>query len=1135
MAHAYTALRGSWAGSAVQRRTTGARYGLAQLSDGTEVFLVWNSSASRYELWRASGAAGAVPVAVRIANITSTWFVRPTTGTESQLVDLCVDDDDNIYVFGANYTQPYQVCAVTYRKQSGYVWSAVNNAPTGWQTAHPILGVRAVWSGSHVIVAAFVNGDADLKNLAAWRHSTALLQSGWSLASTGARSEFVDGYWPTQIDLAPTGIPGLTAETAFGTIYDHYDVVLACKVNNLDLVWPTRLWRIKSQNFGPLLSPFSLLQQVDVHSTARIRLVTKNSGEGVAYLVAGRHDTDPTNLAVHRYSYNVQAGTSGIATTFAADISGEWVGATSPIGWNWDALYDPAGDHGAVLYWDPDENSTIRRRTFTMPASAAAVWSGSTDVVDTNVGWGGTNTVLRVVSAPRISAWAGWQGDHEDTGDGGLLGDRLTQNTPPNIPVRVAPEDDAYQTPAAATGFWWEFVDPDVGDTEEAFQLRVRRKAAGAAWTYWDATANAFSATPVWSESTTSEYAPGVTRQTTAIPAGVLTNGVWYEWQVRSRDSRRTESGWSDTGTFLSGNPPDVVIDSAVADSTGAITVDWTYSDIEGDPQATWRVKVFASAGQVWPDGAWPDPYRFDPELWDTVWDSGVVYDRDDRQCVTGPLLPGRYVVFIQVREEVTNLVSNWTQMLSGGLPDEVVVDGWQPLAISAQAWQAGSRGPYADLTVIEPGNLLSAAQSSVESGPSAADWAAVSNCTLSGVTGGVHGSKALRMTASGSGTMICTTPTGLSGIPVVENVAYRLAAAIQAQDASRTCTLEAAWYNTAGTQIGSAAAAASVAAPVGAWVPVAGIVTAPAGAAYAAMRASVASAASGNRIDLDTISMAGTVSDDHDYQWELGPAAHTWTVESCDTPTGLDQLLVEGVSRPSAPPIPGAVALWPFDSDELAVETVGNSTTTYPAGTPHPEGVDGPFPAQHTGAARFSGTGTIDTVFAGTLTDDAVTVSVWFRVETPGEAGTLIQADAGAGDVLVEIAADGTITWGGGCDWDDWTLYRWHQAVWVASDAGCDLYIDGTLVVSDVAATTRVVGTTVQFGSGWPGRIGMCAVWDSALDSGQIAWLHAYARAMFADWQPVFAAAGLDAATQLVRDYTAPLNRRRFYRGVRE
>jgi len=167
----------------------------------------------------------------------------------------------------------------------------------------------------------------------------------------------------------------------------------------------------------------------------------------------------------------------------------------------------------------------------------------------------------------------------------------------------------------------------------------------------------------------------------------------------------------------------------------------------------------------------------------------------------------------------------------------------------SVASWLAGGGGvvapaaaSYIALGTGYP-NLLSANQSGMEGTPTG--WEASTNCTVAQSTAHVwQGLYSLAMTASGSGTMIATTTPGAAAVAVSPSQAYAASAHFFADSATRSVSVNIAWYDASGVLISTSTGTASTDS-ASAWKRVYVLATSPSNAAFAAVQAQVAGASS--------------------------------------------------------------------------------------------------------------------------------------------------------------------------------------------------------------------------------------------------------------------------------------------------
>jgi hypothetical protein len=238
------------------------------------------------------------------------------------------------------------------------------------------------------------------------------------------------------------------------------------------------------------------------------------------------------------------------------------------------------------------------------------------------------------------------------------------------------------------------------------------------------------------------------------------------------------------SGTVTSGSRPPITVQ---------------HVDAESDPMDYYQLKIFSSA-QYGAGG-------FDPETSTATWDSGVVA-LSVNAGNTFQVTPGvdlangiTYKAYVKVRQAVDGMWSNngpgaWRL----GSAFTVVLDAPAQATITAAADDANAR-----ITVTAQGrdNELTKNQADIETDTTG--WAAGANTTISRITStAAHGSASLQLRSVAAGATSATTPTGLSGIPVVGSKQYTAIANIRriSATANRNGRIDIAWYTAAGALI---------------------------------------------------------------------------------------------------------------------------------------------------------------------------------------------------------------------------------------------------------------------------------------------------------------------------------------------
>lgn len=203
---------------------------------------------------------------------------------------------------------------------------------------------------------------------------------------------------------------------------------------------------------------------------------------------------------------------------------------------------------------------------------------------------------------------------------------RVPLNQPPNAPHLVSPVGGVFVDVDQAQRFDWGFSDPVGTDSQSAYELQWRAVGA-ASW-----------ATTGWQVTSGTRH---------DFAAGTFSDGVDYEWQVRTKDAGGLDGPWSASGFFAgAGAPDDLAIVAPANDSTVTARVDVTWSVSDQD---SYQVRV------VGDDAGSPDT--------DTVLsDTGEIADPAARaQTVT--LDVSGVTRHLQVRVKDSGVFSEWASV----------------------------------------------------------------------------------------------------------------------------------------------------------------------------------------------------------------------------------------------------------------------------------------------------------------------------------------------------------------------------------------------------------------------------------------------------------------------------------------
>jgi len=291
--------------------------------------------------------------------------------------------------------------------------------------------------------------------------------------------------------------------------------------------------------------------------------------------------------------------------------------------------------------------------------------------------------------------------------------------------------------------------------------------------------------------------------------------------------------------------------------------VNWTYSDIDGDVQSAYQIKIFSSS-QYGASG-------FNVETSTSILDTGIIYSTNTGQSVEIDLPNSTtYRAYVKVAQLVNgiNYFSNWnySQFTMG-------IDS--PATPTVVAVYDSTTGSVA-VTVYGRTNFLTANQASLETDTTG--WVALTNCAIARSTDqSSSGTASLAMTASSAGNIIAETSIGY--LQVTPNVNFSVTAEFLAKTTIRQCAVGIEWLNSSYASISQTFGSASNNS-TSSWSAKTHTATAPPSALYAQVLLKVISPSSSEIHYVDKIAFhAGTSP-----TWTKGGfSTFTFTVERSD------------------------------------------------------------------------------------------------------------------------------------------------------------------------------------------------------------------------------------------------------------
>jgi hypothetical protein len=165
----------------------------------------------------------------------------------------------------------------------------------------------------------------------------------------------------------------------------------------------------------------------------------------------------------------------------------------------------------------------------------------------------------------------------------------------------------------------WKFSDPDVADTQGSYEVEIEVETAPGAGTFT-------------SFVDTGKVAGAV--QVYNITANTMTTGTLYRWRVRTWDNKDLVGPFSAYRTFRTTPAPTVAITTPSSDGawgSDTCSIDWSFSDPDGEPQKDRQVRVVRLSDSV------------------EVLNTGKVATSDQAYTITGLANGTNYRVFVRV------------------------------------------------------------------------------------------------------------------------------------------------------------------------------------------------------------------------------------------------------------------------------------------------------------------------------------------------------------------------------------------------------------------------------------------------------------------------------------------------------
>ena len=810
-----------------------------QLSDGTFVFAVWNPGTSHWDLMWTS-------------DHTTINTLASNPLSYSGPLAICRDNSDNIYLLINGSTS--QLVLMAFTKGTGYTWTAQSMGTVAYSGYAVLQGIDMCWcntgggtsNAGHLAIVIQVSGSGGSGNpcyfitLAAGAVLTGGGNAAFTLTASLSNPACMGnggGQSLYPISIAPDGFGGTSGLVARASgINSGY-------ANATDIT--IGAWAIS--NTGTLTTNTLILTTATGQAPSgwgtwnpnRMRLIRYAAG---AWAVL--HPDSNGNITCHRYSSSAQLTsptTSGAITgkpTF--NVAGTNVVNQADA---WDAVLDPSTANKIWVYFYNSSTPTTVQR-LGVSVAGGVTWDAALTQDDTAFPATATwNAVLQCAHEVTSGSLVDYIGFTDNAGTYALVGDNTQFNVPPNAPTLTAPANGAIADLAAGTvAFTWTFSDPNPGDTQSAWAMRI--KQSGGAYQYVNASNNTLQSTIVWNAGSAASYTP---------PAAMLLDGGQvYNWSVATQDNHSAQGPFATDNTVTGSIKPSVSVTAPSSTTTIAQpNVSWSFTPgVGGNAQASYRVVIESGA------------YGSVPGSGTSVFDSGVVSDANARSR-QAPALSNNvtYRAFVQCVESNSN-TSSWafsTFTEAFDFPAAPVV---------SLAYDAAYNRTLVGINGQD--NLLTYNQASFENGDitgwssSPAAWPG-GNTSGRSATGAqaLNGAYSMMLTAYASGQtgMNANTTGGTGGAVVLAGATYTAMLWTRAASVARNTQVQITFYDSGGTALTSPTGTQVLNSTTG-WTQAILTTVAPANAAYAAVYVLVLGVAAGEVHYVDQAGLfQGTVS----------------------------------------------------------------------------------------------------------------------------------------------------------------------------------------------------------------------------------------------------------------------------------
>lgn len=534
------------------------------LPDGTQVSI------------RSNGAASPTITVQYLPIGETTWvsmgnlnpnFDKTIDGQNS--LALTADTDGNFYIFGVKAGSTGDICAQAFMRQSALNWKAgtvmMETMPSGnTQKIRSITASYGDGGGSTpkpYFWLTVARGSGGHKHNFKYHVSGAGFVHSARLNATNIRNGYGSIFYGTNETHKPTPSCGVPAYVDSVALADNFVVVYA------------QHGKFGNRTVGGLsmIQTYNTSGQWYADNTAYLPIRASKLLAISPTTFAHVFDNDGKRL--HVRFYNLQCQMLGEATVDAGNF---WGGQ---IGTQWTAYYDKVSNLVRLYYVSFSSARSVNR----MDISPTTFTGSDATTVETSA-FGPASSVNTFLKGAAVSDERRFVIESANA-----VGTNLTTQVHYSAVGNKAPSGPSLTTrpnfdASSSAVFNWTFADSNPNDHQTKFELEISRVSDSVV---------AYNS-GVWS-STGGSFTLG---------ANMLTNGVNYQWRVRTHDIYGAVGEWSAYGTFATSATGTLTITSPATDFQPGIETDdwavtWSYLHSTGATQTQRRVRLIRNSDEL--------------------------------------------------------------------------------------------------------------------------------------------------------------------------------------------------------------------------------------------------------------------------------------------------------------------------------------------------------------------------------------------------------------------------------------------------------------------------------------------------------------------------------------------------------